>query len=183
MADRREDIRRGIDEFNRGWARQMVEIWREKIERLRLNDTQQLSRSVKLSVLKQGPQGTTIEHQFWQYGIYVAAGVGKGYSHGNGGDLKFLAKDNEVEQRQVGAGLSRRAMFAPKYKHITTRSGDTAALTRGTHREKADWAMRKYYASLMKLGEENAAAYGQAYQGLVSTFLERLFGGEIRMRM
>lgn len=168
-----------IDAYNRGWARFLVDILQEQIDKLSVSDTGSLKQSVEYAM-----NGTdTIEHKFLMYGLYVSAGVGKGFKHGNGGDLLFMNdKYREVNgygYKQVGAGLSEDAMLAPKFEHITVKrgknAGKQAALVRGK-RKKEDWFMRKYYYQLQRLNEKQALMYGEAYQGLVSSFLQDLFG-------
>ena len=168
-----------IDAYNRGWARFLVDILQEQIDKLSVSDTGSLKQSVEYAM-----NGTdTIEHKFLMYGLYVSAGVGKGFKHGNGGDLLFMKdKYREVNgygYKQVGAGLSEDAMLAPKFEHITVKrgknAGKQAALVRGK-RKKEDWFMRKYYYQLQRLNEKQALMYGEAYQGLVSSFLQGLFG-------
>lgn len=168
-----------IDAYNRGWARYLVDILQEQIDKLSVSDTGSLKQSVEYAM-----NGTdTIEHKFLMYGLYVSAGVGKGFKHGNGGDLLFMNdKYREVNgygYKQVGAGLSEDAMLAPKFEHITVKrgknAGKQAALVRGK-RKKEDWFMRKYYYQLQRLNEKQALMYGEAYQGLVSSFLQGLFG-------
>ena len=44
-------------------------------------------------------------YRFVEYGIYVDAGTGNGYSRGNGGDLKFL---DPVERAKRGLGEPRK---------------------------------------------------------------------------
>lgn len=168
-----------IDAFNRGWARKLVDILKEQIDMLSVNDTSKLKNSIDYAL----HDADTIEHKFLIYGLYVSAGVGKGFEHGNGGDLLFMNdKYREVNgygYKQVGAGLSEHAMFAPKFEHITVKrgknAGKQAALVR-CKRKKEDWFMRKYYYQLQRLNEKQALMYGEAYQGLVSSFLQGLFG-------
>lgn len=167
-----------IDAFNRGWARFLVDILQEQIEKLDVGDTGRLARSIDHAVTG----NDTIEHRFLLYGIYVAAGVGKGFSHGNGGDLLFMGdkyrQTHGYGVKQVGAGLSESAMLSPKFDYTTVEhgpnAGKRAALTRGK-RKKEDWFMRKYYYQIQRLNEKQALMYGDAYQGLVSSFLEGLF--------
>lgn len=168
-----------IDAYNRGWARFLVDILQEQIDKLSVSDTGSLKQSIEYAI-----DGTdTIKHKFLMYGLYVSAGVGKGFKHGNGGDLLFMNdKYREVNgygYKQVGAGLSEDAMLAPKFEHITVKrgknAGKQAALVRGK-RKKEDWFMRKYYYQLQRLNEKQALMYGEAYQGLVSSFLQGLFG-------
>lgn len=45
-----------------------------------------------MGLIHPGPN-TTIEHKFLLYGLYVAAGVGHEFRHGNLGDLPFLGAD------------------------------------------------------------------------------------------
>lgn len=167
-----------IDAFNRGWARKLVDILQEQIDMLSVNDTGKLKESIDYAL-----RGTdTIEHRFLMYGIYVSAGVGNGFTHGNGGDLSFMGDAYRSEYgygvKQVGAGLSQHAMLSPKFERITVKhgknAGKEAALTRGK-RVKSDWFMRKYYYQLQRLNERQALMYGEAYQGLLSSFLSGLF--------
>lgn len=170
-----------MEAYNRGWSRMMVDILQEQIDRLKITDTGRLHNSIK--ELIQTGTVTTIEHKFLMYGIYVAAGVGNGFSHGNGGDLAFMGDayrnaHGEYRSRQVGAGLSESAMKG-KFQHITVKhgknAGKTAALTSGQKRKARDWFFKKYYYSLHRLNETNASFFGQAYQGLMSSFLQGLF--------
>ena len=59
--------------------------------------------------------------------------------------------------------------------------GDLAFLkdwkTNPHHRRGRDWFSRKYLYSLHRLNDFEAAYYGTAYNGLLSTFLAQLFGG------
>lgn len=129
-----------IDAFNRGWARKLVDILKEQIDMLSVNDTSKLKNSIDYAL----HDADTIEHKFLIYGLYVSAGVGKGFEHGNGGDLLFMNdKYREVNgygYKQVGAGLSEHAMFAPKFEHITVKrgknAGKQAALVRGKRKKR-----------------------------------------------
>lgn len=167
-----------IDAYNKGWARFLVDILQEQIDKLSVGDTGKLRKSIDHAL-----HGTdTIEHKFVLYGLYVAAGVGNGYKHGNGGNLLFMdnnyRSENGYWRKQVGAGLSEEAMLEPKFEHITVRhgknAGKKAALVRGK-RKREDWFLRKYYYQLQRFNEKQAIMYGEAYQGLVSSFLEGLF--------
>jgi hypothetical protein len=132
---------------------------------------------------------TTIEHKFLQYGLFVAAGVGKGFEHGNPGDLLFMGDSyregkRAYGSRQVGAGLSEEHMKSPKFEHVTVQRGPNkgkeAALTSGEKRMPRDWFFKKYYYSIRRLNLTESAFYGRAYQGLMSSFLDELFSGGIR---
>ena len=176
-----------IEQYERGWSRMMIDIWREKIIQLNITDSGALQGS--LQELVSTGYVTTIEHKFLQYGLFVAAGVGKGFAHGNGGNLlfmgdKFREGKHEYGARQVGAGLSEEHMRGPKFKEVTVQrgpnAGKRAALTSGEKRMPRDWFFKKYYYSIRRLNLTEAEFYGKAYQGLMSSFLDELFTGTIR---
>ena len=176
-----------IEQYERGWSRMMIDIWREKIIQLNITDSGALQGS--LQELVTTGQVTTIEHKFLQYGLFVAAGVGKGFAHGKGGDLLFMGNKyregkHEYGARQVGAGLSEEHMRSPKFKEVTVQrgpnAGKRAALTSGEKRMPRDWFFKKYYYSIRRLNLTEAEFYGKAYQGLMSSFLDELFTGAIR---
>ena len=96
-----------------GWSDFMVKMWQEKMLQFAppVYDTGALARSVQ-GVVHPGAV-TTIERRFLEYGIYVARGVGNGYSRGNGGDLKFL-KDwkTNPHHRQKRDWFSKKYMYS-----------------------------------------------------------------------
>ena len=176
-----------IEQYERGWSRMMIDIWREKIIQLNITDSGALRESLE-EVIKTG-RTTTIEHTFLWYGLYVAAGVGHGFKHGNGGNLLFMGDKyregkHAYGSRQVGAGLSEEHMKSPKFEHVTVQRGPNkgkeAALTSGEKRMPRDWFFKKYYYSIRRLNLTEAEFYGKAYQGLMSSFLDELFDGTIR---
>ncbi len=71
------------------WDEMMVDIWQERIRRLGIIHTGTLYRSVRSLGVRDEGGTVVIPHSFIEYGIYVDAGVGKGFRHGNGGDLGF----------------------------------------------------------------------------------------------
>lgn len=173
--------------FEKGWCDFMVDIWHERQLSLRIRDTGTLYGSIRGTASSGSDH--VIEHRFAEYGIYVAAGVGKGYRHGNSGKdddngLQFLRggkreylKGNNASCRPVGLGLSRHAML--HFRH----NERGAALTSGKHRQRRDWFQKKYFYSMMRLNEKEAAFYGEAYQGMMSTFLDELFSTDGRQRV
>ena len=176
-----------LERYERGWSRMMIDIWREKIIQLNITDSGALLTS--LQELVTTGYVTTIEHKFLQYGLFVAAGVGKGFERGNPGDLLFMGDryregKREYGSRQVGAGLSEDHMKSPKFEHVTVKrgpnAGKRAALTSGEKRMPRDWFFKKYYYSIRRLNLTEAEFYGKAYQGLMSSFLDELFTGTIR---
>lgn len=170
--------------YEREWSKMMIDIWREKIQQLNISDTGALRDS--FTELVTTGKVTTIEHKFLQYGIFVAAGVSpafvwkywagnipKGESGntpreriGDSGQLEFLDKSYRQEH-----GLDEPKKVGPSW------GGRVAG---GTPKGKRDWFFRKYYYSIRRLNLEESAFYGRAYQGLMSSFLDELFGGTIR---
>lgn len=176
-----------LEQYERGWSKMMTDIWREKIQQLNITDSGALQGS--LQELVTTGQVTTIEHKFLQYGLFVAAGVGKGFAHGNPGDLLFMGDSyrkgkHAYGSRQVGAGLSEEHMRGPKFQEVTVQrgpnAGKRAALTSGEKRMPRDWFFKKYYYSIRRLNLTESEFYGKAYQGLTSSFLDELFSGSIR---
>lgn len=176
-----------LEHYERGWSKMMIDIWREKIQQLNITDSGALRDS--MTELVQTGQVTTIEHKFLQYGLFVAAGVGKGFYHDNPGDLLFMGDryrqgKRAYGSRQVGAGLSEEHMKSPKFERVTVQRGPNkgkeAALTSGEKRMPRDWFFKKYYYSIRRLNLEESAFYGRAYRGLMSSFLDELFGGQIK---
>lgn len=166
----REYTQEQIEAYNRGWAKFMVQIFKEQLDRLNISDTHSLERSI--NELTTTGTVTTIEHKFLMYGIYVAAGVGKGFAHDNGGDLLFMDKGKRSSlgygKSQVGSGVAEGHMLSPKFESKTVEHGKNkgkrAAITSGNPRQRRDWVMKKYYYSLQRLNETNNAFYGMAYQ-------------------
>lgn len=110
-----------------GWSEFMVKMWRERMMQFAppVYDTGALSRSVQ-GVIHPGPV-TSIEHRFLEYGIYVARGVGNGYSHNNGGDLAFL-KDWKTNPHH----RQKRDWFSKKYMYSLHRLNEFEAAYYGT---------------------------------------------------
>ena len=159
----------------------MVMYWQERLDRLRINDTGRLRSSIQ-GMLHPGPV-TTIEHSFLVYGKYVSDGVarefGRGYTDSmgrtygssrggegtwNGGQLPFLLPGGEAYREKHG--LDHPKKVGPAW------GGREAG---GQPHTKRDWFFRKYYSSRMVLNEYEAAAYGQAYQGMMTQAFDALF--------
>jgi hypothetical protein len=73
------------------WSQMMINIWQEKILMLiGPGNTGALYQSLTKELMLQSDGDISkIVHLFNYYGVYVDAGVGRGFSHGNGGDLGF----------------------------------------------------------------------------------------------
>lgn len=150
-----------ISEFERGWTDFMIDIWHERQVTLGINDTGALRSS-----LSGGMGGSeahrTITHRFLMYGIYVATGVGRGYAHGNGGDLEFL----DTAYRKAH-GLDRPRKRGPAWG---------GGYTSGKPRKPRDWFAKKYYYSMRRLMEKERAFYGESYQGTLIEAFTAMFG-------
>lgn len=77
------------DKWLDGWGQMLVDIWREKIGRLRVYDTGNLYNSVVLMNFVVGDATYHADFTFPVYGIYVDKGTGREISRGNSGDLGF----------------------------------------------------------------------------------------------
>ena len=160
-----------LERFRRQWTDNMVRYWQERIDKMKINDTGQLRSSI-MGMIHQGPS-TTIEHSFLVYGIYVSNGVGREFgsnwnSRGgegtwNSGQLPFLLPGGEAYRAKHG--LDKPKKVGPAW------GGRVAG---GHPREKRDWFFRKYASSRMVLNEMEAAAYGEAYQGMLTQAVDTL---------
>mgnify|MGYP000928640459 CR=1 FL=1 len=137
--------------YRDAWAKMMVTIWREKIERLHVFDTYKLHQEITENVTSSGSELSTIQHKFMEYGIYQDVGTGNGYRHGNGGDLDFLD---------------------PKYREEHARKQKSGKVTLGEPRQPREWFSRAYYASVMVLKEQMAYMYGEEFCGLLVDRIE-----------
>ena len=71
----------------------MIDRWQLRIQALGIVDTGELFRSFHAQVIRDANgNAAKIAFTFHFYGWYVAAGTGRGYSKGNGGNLAFLGK-------------------------------------------------------------------------------------------
>ena len=187
--NRRQSYRRGrvqamseLELFRRQWTQNMVKYWQERIDKLRINDSGALRSSIT-GMLHPGPI-TTIEHSFFVYGKYVADGVGREFGKGytdslgrtydfhrggegtwNSGQLPFLLPGGETYREEHG--LDEPKKIGPNWKG--------RRMAGGKPHIQRDWFFRKYYASRMVLNEIEAAAYGQAYQGMLTQAIDGLF--------
>ena len=78
--------------FAREWHDMMVKIWTDRIQTMDIHRTGTLQSSVHAQGLSVDAEGFSMHaaYRFVEYGIYVDAGTGNGYSRGNGGDIKIL---------------------------------------------------------------------------------------------
>lgn len=124
MAGKKDIITtRQKQEYEQNWTDFMVRFWQERMLRFRhpVYDTGQLYHSLK-GTLHPGPS-TTIEHHFLEYGIYVAAGVGREYSRD--ASRREAAMQRKTDRK---AGFrERRDWFSKKYMYSLYRLQDFEA--------------------------------------------------------
>lgn len=122
--------------YNAAWARQMVQIWSDRLTAAGAIDTGTLLRSIRQGSTRISEADAQMEFRFVRYGVYVDAGVGNGYRRGNGGNLEFLAKSYRIEHKKGKArertewysrswAISRRVLMT----RLTSIAGDMAAAT------------------------------------------------------
>ncbi len=171
-----------LEQFRKQWTHNMVSYWQERMDKLRVNDTGRLRSSITGNIHEGAV--TTIEHSFLVYGKYVSDGVGREFGNGytdalgrtytsnrggegtwSGGQLPFLLPGGE--SYRADHGLDKKKKVGPAW------GGRVAG---GKPRQKRDWFFRKYYSSRMVLNEMEAAAYGRAYNGMLTQAVDALAG-------
>lgn len=125
-----------IGDYAQGWQDKMVDIWRDRIDLLRVMDTGALRASIGKGHFSFGEAGGSMSFQYLEYGIFVDLGVGNGYRRGNGGDLPFLAPSYRMEHNL------------------------------GQPRERRPWFNRSWYISLMVLKDKLADVIGERFAGM-----------------
>lgn len=139
--------------YQEAWSKMMVDIWRDKIDRLRVVDTRTLRQQITEQVTVNAPDITTIQHRFMDYGIYQDCGVGRGFEiHGkkykdghvgyNKGDLELLNKDYRDER-----GM-------------------------GDSRKPREWFSRSYFVSKRVLDEQMVYMYGEEFCSMIVDAVE-----------
>ena len=84
------------------FAKYTIERWQERMKKVKVRGTGELYRSFVFHVQRDANGDVELmAFTFHFYGWYVDAGVGRGYRHGNGGDLAFLKdwKTNKKHRR------------------------------------------------------------------------------------
>ena len=145
--------------YERGWTNAMGDYWRERMERLRTIDTYRLYASIKAH-LEQGSV-TTIEHNFLQYGIYVAAGVGPKHMSGTSGPRHREARKSTASTTATSNSwaMNTAETTISRNRRKWAQPGAVASLY-GEPKGCRDWFSKKYYSSVMKLNEHEATFYG-----------------------
>ncbi len=157
--------------YMNAWSEMMVNIWREKIERLHVIDTYTLHRQITENVAG-STDFATIQHKFMEYGIYQDCGTGVGYKRGNQGYLEVLDYRYREENR----------LDIPRKRG----PGWGGGYTSGETRYPREWFSRPYYASVMVLKEQMAYMYSEEFCGLIVDAIqynERIRGTSLRNRL
>lgn len=151
--------------YMEAWSKMMVDIWREKIDRLKVVDTRALRQQMNDQITSSGEDFAVIQHKFMQYGIYQDCGTGRGYDI----DGKVY-KDGRVGNNK----------------------GDLESLDwryRDNSRERRyprEWFSRPYFASVMVLKEQMAYMYAEEFCGLIVdaiSYNEKIRGTSMRNRL
>lgn len=120
-----------LEKFEAAWSDMMIDIWQEKINKLRAQDTHSLETDMSGSITHSSGI-THMIHKFLEYGLYVDAGTGNGYKRDNGGNLRIL--DPEYREKH----------------HLKNKP-----------RVKKPWFSKAYYRSVMVMREKMATIYGE----------------------
>lgn len=166
MTNGRKEIRRPVTEediraWEDGWSEMMITIWRENILRLGIVDTMQLYNKMS-HVTSRASGATAVTHEFMQYGIFMEAGVGNGFTHDNGGDLQIM----DPYYRKAH-GLDKPRKRGPKTS--------TKDMTTGKPRQRRVWFSKRYLSSIYVLNAVERDLYGNAYMGTVSNVVRLMF--------
>lgn len=96
MADESIDTRK---KYVEAWNKTMIDIWQERIHKLKVEDTGALWRSpLTLPVRADGRfYDITLSQNFLEYGLWQDLGVGREVPHGNPGDI---GRDKKRERRR-----------------------------------------------------------------------------------
>ena len=102
-----------------GWHRMMSKIWLDRLQLMGVYHRGMLQESVRSMThstlrLSEGYQ-MRATYSFLTYGMYVDAGVGKGYRHGNGGDLHFLDKVHRAKHN-LGKAREKRPWMSVSWR-------------------------------------------------------------------
>lgn len=114
MPQNGNNIEQDIQEYGRAWYDMMTRIWRDRLDMLVKRDTGTLFHSVQNASLQTGGMSMQAAFRFVEYGLYVDAGTGNGYYHGNLGDLQILDK-NYRKLHHMGKKRERKPWFSKSW--------------------------------------------------------------------
>lgn len=96
------------------WYAKMTQIWRDRVDLMGVVRTGTLRSSISGGGLSINSTDIQAMFRFVTYGIYVDAGVGNGYRHGNEGNLEFLGKEYR-KAHHMGKPRQRNPWFSPSW--------------------------------------------------------------------
>lgn len=152
----RVGLRERVDRYSNVWTDTQLDIWREKVRRLKIVRTGTFYGSFTSDVAATAA-GNTIVMKFLRYGLYQEFAVGNGYTQGNPGDLQILDKDY---RREHGLDRPRRAGSAPGH------------MTSGEQREKRVWYSKKLYMSYRAMVEDLSSILSEEGVNIVCRALD-----------
>ena len=140
--------------FVEAWNKTMIDIWQERIYKLKVMDKKELYRSPVIFLFDPDDRilDISIGFKFNEYGLWQDLGTGYGYTRNNGGDLKFL-DDTYREKHRLNKPRKRGPKWGGGY-------------TSGFPRERRRWFSTKYYSSVMNLRDFLAKSLGKEFVGL-----------------
>lgn len=137
------DLTRVAGAYTKEWYDMMVRIWTDRIGMMGILHTGELRRSVGGAGLNINGLEITAAYRFLQYGLYVDAGTGNGYTHAaktgrrnDLGQLEFLDEDYRKEHNM------------------------------GKARESRPWYSKSWHISKLVLRDKLSDLMGEAFIGL-----------------
>ena len=106
------------DKWIKGWAKFMIEIWKEKINQVGARDTDALFHSVDNFKMEGNKDSLEITHSFLDYGLFVDRGVGKEFNKGNSGNV--ISERQELvwfRKRYYSSYMNMKSYLALYYKN------------------------------------------------------------------
>lgn len=147
-----------IDKYADAWTQTQLDIWTEKVRRLKIIRTGEFHGSFG-SRVSATAEGNTIDMKFLKYGLFQEFGTGNGYLRGeaNGGDLDILDPDT---RKKRGLDRPRRAGSPPGY------------MTSGKQRERRVWFSKKLYMSYRAMVEDLSSILSEEGVNIICRALE-----------
>lgn len=154
MAELEQDVIDSRKKFVEAWNKTMIDIWQDRISKMKVFDTYKLWRSpLELPVQADGRfYDITLSQTFLEYGLWQDLGVGREISIGNNGDVKCLDPSYRIEHK----------LDKPRKRGKKWGGG----MTSGLPRVKRRWYSTKYYSSYMNLRDFMAESLGQEFIGM-----------------
>lgn len=134
------------------WSRLMTKMWREKMARLRIVNTGGLADHIQqFDGFSNGKY--VVKFEFRKYGYYVDAGVGRGFTAGNTGNLAIM----DMTYRRL------HNLDIPRKKGPRWGGGYTS----GEPRKPREWFNAKWYYSIMNLKDDMVNIMGDAFKAMM----------------